>query len=218
MIADVTMIKDIVTIVAALGGVLGAYLGLRRYFRESADREARSVAEAEIRQRERIREWQMAVVYDILIKSQGPQSFDELRRLYVTEAVSVDGLTIPKSDLNPLVLRRILADLISKNLVFHLGGDSYLAGFTPMSASQVISDQLLRDNLSVTESTMRILQVEPGRYDFDGLVHKVAYETKVDESRVRLILTAAVGQRQLLIDQDGKVRVWAPSQASVDDV
>jgi hypothetical protein len=155
--------------------------------------------------KDRIQHWQQVVIYKII--EDGTKSgdraigFEDIRKQYVTEASASEGGDIPKGELQPWALRRVLLDLITTQAVYQTLDDRY--------AIQRSSTNPRADRASVEEKAkyeiLNILSREGGKYDYSQLAQHVTDTLKMTNEEFNTLMTQMMAANMVLIGTNKKL-------------
>jgi hypothetical protein len=154
-------------------------------------------------------DWQRVVVYKIIEAgtkdkdkdNDGSMSFETIRQQYVTEAAAADGISLPKGELQPWSLRRILLDLIMTQAVYQSHDDKYCIqrSYTNPRAGRTFLEE------QANYTILNLLSREGGKHDFLELGQIVTDKLKITNEEYNSIMNQLMASNLVLVGLNKKL-------------
>jgi hypothetical protein len=151
-----------------------------------------------------IGDWQATIIYTILERSPTKSlSFSEIQAEYVKEAVILEQFEIPKIELQPLALRRLLLLLSQSGAIALQDDGKYLLQRTILNP---------RFNRSFVEDgakykILQLLTTDGGKYDSNGLSQHAIDKFGLSAEEASKVLNELAAFRMIVTDENG--RIWS---------
>lgn len=148
--------QQALTSISTTIGIIGGLTGLLKYF--SAKRDAE------------LREWQKVIIHKLLRESENASaSFARLLERYRSEAQAFEDITVRKSEISEISLRRVLMDMIASGIVLPEAQDSYRLKLaqntsTPMQQAQELNSEIFKligSNPAIYNTEEAAKQIKP---------------------------------------------------------
>jgi hypothetical protein len=154
--------------------------------------------------KEEIELWKNVVVYDIISKAgEKGISFDTIKEKYSIESVSYKK-EIPKADLQPNELKRIILKLIAGGAIENINGTTYR--FNTDTGQPIGTIDQGNIAVKVMDEIQKVLFTEPGRYTIESLSKKIS--VSIPEAHmylIRSIVGDGVRQKAIKVDEEGNL-------------
>jgi hypothetical protein len=193
----------------AVGSLVTAYFSMQATLvsaRTAADN-LRNVIEREQQQKrdDKVATWQQVIVYKVIEEGtkSGDRSipFESIRQRYMTEAASAAAVDLKKDELNPLVLRKILQDLMALQLVYQTLDDNYVI---QRSATNPRVDRVfLEDNAKY--AILNLLSREGGKYAIHDLSQIITDQFKITNEEFHSLVNQLMAANMVLVGDDKKL-------------
>lgn len=199
------------SVIAVLIAVVSATAGWRSS-NVAVEQLGHSVARTVEEDRKRmILEWQDVIVFSIIESgtknSSEGLSFETIRSLYISEATAASDVDVPRSELSPFTLKRILLDLLRLSLIFQTHDDKYM---TVRNAP----DPKFHRSFFQERAKYEILHMvsnEGGKHTVDALGKLITDRMKINNEEFDYLLNYLLTLRMIAIDKDR--RVWTAANA-----
>ncbi len=162
-------------------------------------------------EKESLRKWQKTILFAVIeegTKNKSPgMTLDEIRTKYLVEASAVKEPDIPKSELTPLALRRLLLDLLSGGLIYQTFEDKYVIQRTAVNMQ---ADRYYI--LTAAQSyTLSLLCIEGGKYSLADLRQLICDKYDISSEEFNVLFAQLDASRAVVTGDD--MRLWASINA-----
>lgn len=159
---------------------------------------------AEERQR-KVMDWQKGIVFNIIRKGTDTDgkgiSFDEIKSKYLEEAGIVKGIDLQKEELQPVVLRQILMNLMTSGLIYHTLNDKYTVQLSLIDPkfSRVFIEKRAK------YAIVNLLAIDGGRYTVQQIAQKITQQFNLTNEEFIVVIVDLITANAVIIDKNQNV-------------
>lgn len=156
-------------------------------------------------ERARTEEWQKLVVYSIVEKGftankyESGVSFDQIKSEFLDEAETVIEIELPKEDIQPTALKKVLMCLIRDRMVYQTHDGKYAVNRSELLPGFGRLMQQERAGYDI----LFVLATESGKYDDQKLQTRIIDKFQLTPQEYRYLITELMKDGYVVRDEDG---------------